>query len=126
MHHPSTSRLPLIAALIAMMAHALVALTPARAMTAPDTELSLTQALAVVCTADGAMTDNGLTHQCGHCTLCPAASVKLPDLLLVAIIFATDDKPASWHILHSTLPDTAPLPFERPPGQAPPASLRIA
>lgn len=116
-----TYRSPLIMALVAMMAHVLMAFVPATAAPAPGMEMTLDQALMVVCTMDGAQTDGTVSHDaCTHCTLCASVAAKTPLLPLLAVAYPTAPQDAWRYSDHPVAIALAP-PFDRPFAQAPPA-----
>lgn len=120
-----TWRTPYIAAIVAMMAHVFMTLAPASATPpAPGATLSLTEALAIVCTPNGAKTDPMMAHTCGHCTLCPTVAAKTPSLDMVAIIFSPEPR-TRWALTHDDLPVNLADNVILPPGRAPPANSPI-
>lgn len=120
-----TWRTPYIAAIVAMMAHVFMSMAPASAaMPPPGATLSLTEALAIVCTADGAKTDPLMAHSCGHCTLCPVVVAKTPHFFMVAVVFIPEPK-TRWALNRDELPVTLADIVILPPGRAPPAATPI-
>lgn len=107
-------------ALVAMMAHVLMTLVPAEAAPVPGKEMSLAEALMVVCTSDGAKTDGTLNHDaCNHCTLCASVFAKAPLLPLVAVAYPTAPQDI-WRYADHPSSIAAPAPYDRPYAHGPP------
>lgn len=117
-------KFPLILALCAMITHVLMSFVPAVAAPAsrPGQELSLAEALMVVCTADGATSQGKLSHDnCNHCTTCASISARPPLSPLLAIIYPAN-RPEIWRRpADLRLPAPEP-PHARPFAQGPPNS----
>lgn len=120
-----TYRSPLIMALVAMVAHVLMAFVPATAAPDPGMDMTLEQALMVVCTMDGAKTDGTVSHDaCTHCTLCASVAAKTPLLPLLAVAYPTAPQDI-WRYADHPAPSATPAPYDRPFAQGPPIQSPI-
>ncbi|MDA5193450.1 hypothetical protein [Govanella unica] len=108
-----------------MFAHVLMSFMPTMAAPVPGKELSLAEALAVVCSSSGAESNGKLSHDsCTHCTLCVSVAAKAPLLPLLAIAYPTRQQDV-WRFRDQTISLALAPPFARPFAQAPPSQSPI-
>lgn len=117
---------PQYLAILALVAHVLMNAVPTFAQTPTHKyeagqELSLAEALMVVCTAEGAKTQGHMTHKdCKQCTGCVQFNIKTPFLPLFVIAYPMSASDV-WRYLSATEDDAQFVPHALPWAQGPPA-----
>lgn len=118
-----TWKFPLVMALCAMLAHVMMSAIPAMAapVSPSGQDMSLAEALMIVCTSDGARSQGTLSHDnCSHCTGCVHITAKIPLLPLLAVAYPVAASDV-WRFQTDTATGARATPHSLPFAQAPPA-----